>query len=85
MVNNYQIREIRGLFYIFVEEETTTGILWWKKRKMEWRRCAANGRGYIYAPEIRIYIPPMLAFITLRAAQEQVEIFKKGTVIHDSE
>lgn len=69
----YQIREIRGEFYIFCQYDYVSGMWWWKKKKTsEWQR-----------PQIWIDIRPMPPFKTLEAAQNKVEMFKRKTVIHE--
>lgn len=80
----YQIREIRGEFYVFCQHDYISGMWWWKKMKASaWERCADCGQASIYAPEIRIYVQPMKPFKTLEAAKAKVELFKKKTIIHE--
>lgn len=84
----YRIMEYDGRFIIQAGTEITKGMLWWKKKEMEWIRTDINGVPLIYAPLIKIdtsiYPGRQPAFDTLKEARLKIMQWQKGSVIHES-
>lgn len=82
----YRIMEFDGKYMIQAGREVTKGMLWWKRREMEWRRTDINGVPLIYAPLIRIDtsiypgIQPLLP--SLEMARAKVKSWERGRIIH---
>jgi hypothetical protein len=82
----YRIVEFDGKYMIQAGQEVTKGMLWWKRKEMEWSRTDINGVPLIYAPAIRIDtamligIQPLLP--SLEMARAKVKSWEKGRIIH---
>lgn len=77
----YSIVEHLGVFTIMIWDYDVKGFLWWRKKVYDWHRTDIYGGRMIYGRFS--FLPPCSRFKTLDSAKKMIELWKKGSIIHE--